>query len=84
MTLENFEKLVFEKYRDDNEFAEFLRENPEFKLELERENEFLAEGEIEDEEMSGDLALSYLEEINLEEHISDVASIVRDLSLIHI
>ena len=71
MTLENFEKLVFEKYRDDNEFAEFLRENPEFKLELERENEFLAEGEIEDEEMSGDLALSYLEEINLEEHISD-------------
>lgn len=71
MTLENFEKLVFEKYRDDNDFAEFLKENPDFKLELERENEFLAEEEFEDEEMSGDLALNYLEEINLEEHISD-------------
>ena len=27
MTLENFEKLVFEKYRDDKDFAEFLIEN---------------------------------------------------------
>ena len=25
MTLENFEKMVTEKYRDDNDFAEFLR-----------------------------------------------------------
>ena len=26
MTLESFEKMVTEKYRDDNDFAEFLRE----------------------------------------------------------
>lgn len=72
MTLENFEKLVFEKYRDDNDFAEFLKENPEFTLELERENELLAgESEDDDNEISDDLALNYLEEINLTEHISD-------------
>lgn len=72
MTLENFEKLVFEKYRDDNDFAEFLRENPEFTLELERENEFLSKESCEeDEEMSDDLALNYLEEINLADHISE-------------
>ena len=41
MLLENFEKFVFEKYRDNDEFNEFLKENLEFDLELERENEFL-------------------------------------------
>ncbi len=72
MTLENFEKLAFEKYRDDKDFAEFLIENPEFTLELERENEFSAgKSESEENEISDDLALNYLEEINLTEHITD-------------
>ena len=72
MTLENFEKLVFEKYRDDNDFAEFLRENPDFTLELDRENGFaVAEIGEEEAEMSDDLALNYLEEINLTEHITE-------------
>lgn len=71
MTLENFEKLVTEKYRDDNDFAEFLKENPEFILELERENEFLTEGAYNEDEMSDDMVLSYLEEINLTEDITD-------------
>lgn len=71
MTLENFEKLVTEKYRNDNDFAEFLRENPEFTLELERENEFLIEGAYNEEEISDDMILNYLEEINLTEDITD-------------
>lgn len=71
MTLENFEKLVTEKYRDDSDFAEFLRENPEFSLELERENEFLAETTLDENEISDDTALNYLEEINLNEDITE-------------
>ena len=71
MTLENFEKLVTERYRDDNDFAEFLRENPEFTLELERENEFLTEGAYNEDEASDDMVLNYLEEINLTEDITD-------------
>lgn len=71
MTLENFEKLVTEKYRDDSDFAEFLRENPEFSLELERENEFFAETTLDENEISDDTALNYLEEINLNEDITE-------------
>ncbi len=71
MTLENFEKMVTEKYRDDNDFAEFLRENPDFTLELERENEFLSKVSFDEDELSEDTALSYLEEINLTEEMSD-------------
>ena len=71
MTLENFEKLISEKYRDDNNFAEFLRENPDFTLELERENEPLTETVSDENEMSDDTALNYLEEINLNEDMSD-------------
>lgn len=71
MILENFEKLVTEKYRDDNEFAEFLRENLDFSLELERENEFLTKEIFIEEEISDDTAINYLEEINLSEEITE-------------
>lgn len=71
MTLENFEKLVAEKYKDDNDFIEFLKENPDFTLDLERENEFLIENFYEDEEVSDSTVVDYLEEINLYEEMSE-------------
>lgn len=71
MILENFEKMIVEKYKDENEFVEFIKENPEFNLELERENEFLIEKNSMENEISDDMALNYLEEINLREDITD-------------
>lgn len=70
MLLENFEKFVFEKYRIDDDFDEFLKENLEFDLELERENEFMI-SQKEIEEMTDENVLDYLEEINLYEPLSD-------------
>ncbi len=71
MVLENFEQLIIDKYKDDNDFAEFLKKNPDFNLELERENEFLTEVEMDEEESSDDLALNYLEEISMTDSMSD-------------
>lgn len=70
MLLENFEKFVFEKYRDDDEFNEFLKENLEFDLELERENEFLI-SQKPIEEMADENVLDYLEEINLYDSLTE-------------
>lgn len=70
MLLENFEKFVFEKYRDNDEFNEFLKENLEFDLELERENEFLI-SQKPVEEMTDENVLDYLEEINLYEPLTN-------------
>lgn len=70
MLLENFEKFVFEKYRDNDEFNEFLKENLEFDLELERENEFLI-SQKPIEEMTDENVLDYLEEINLYEPLTN-------------
>lgn len=70
MLLENFEKFVFEKYRDDDEFNEFLKKNLEFDLELERENEFLI-SQKPVEEMTDENVLDYLEEINLYEPLTN-------------
>ena len=70
MLLENFEKFVFEKYRDNNEFDEFLKDDLEFDLELERENEFLI-SQKPVEEMSDENVLDYLEEINLYEPLTE-------------
>lgn len=69
MLLENFEKFVFEKHRDNDEFNEFLKENLEFDLELERENEFLI-SQKPVEEMTDENVLDYLEEINLYEPLT--------------
>lgn len=70
MLLENFEKFVFEKYRDNDEFNEFLKNDLEFDLELERENEFLI-SQKPIEEMNDENVLDYLEEINLYEPLTE-------------
>ncbi|MCI6152561.1 MAG: hypothetical protein MR673_05470 [Fusobacterium perfoetens] len=70
MLIENFERFVFEKYRDNNEFANFLIENLDFDVELERENEFLV-SKREVQELENDDVLDYLEEINLYEPLTE-------------
>lgn len=70
MLIENFERFVFEKYRDNNEFAEFLTKNLDFDIELERENEFLV-SKREVQELENDDVLDYLEEINLYEPLTE-------------
>lgn len=71
MTLENFEKLIINKYKDDKDFAVFLKENPKFSLELERETDSNLEIEYQDDEVLREMVVGYLEEINLSERIED-------------
>ena len=70
MTLENFEKLVTLKYRDEREFVEFLLENPGFSLELEREHDCNPNVFYGEDEVLTEMTVGYLEEINLTEEIS--------------
>lgn len=70
MLIENFEKFVFEKYKNNDEFNEFLKENLDFDVELERENDFLV-SKRENLELENDNVLDYLEEINLYEPLTE-------------
>ena len=71
MTLENFERLIINKYRNDEDFVKFMLENPDFNLELEREQEANSEMIYQDDEVLRDMVVGYLEEINLTEGIKE-------------
>ena len=64
--LKDLEKLIIEKYSDDEKFKEFLKENKDLKVEVIVENIKLKE--LEDmEEFTEETVIDYLDEIaNLE------------------
>ncbi len=70
MLIENFEKLIYTKYKDENEFNEFLKENLDINLELERENEYQIKTS-EPDQIEEDTVLDYLEELNLNDILTD-------------
>lgn len=82
MLIENFGEMVYRKYREDEKFNEFLKENLDFDLELEREDEtLLYSKEVENEEYIE--TLEGLEEICLSDSLSkeEKDNILEDLDI---